>query len=170
MKWKHGRENNHLSLLWARAAVESCSEGKVTAQSRGERAARSRGLPGTCPWRTCPSRAGFTGEFLPRELPTCMLKIFALPQRAVRFTFPLPGAWECYLTKNPISGAFWGVATVTICSLAHTPPSWSLPCELTSLRDTGTEITLLCSSLTIFMLLWTSVMIFIHMYELQREW
>lgn len=36
MKWKHGREKNHWSLLWARAAVESCSEGKVTAQSQGE--------------------------------------------------------------------------------------------------------------------------------------
>lgn len=100
---------------------------------------------------------------------TCMLKMCVLPQRAVRFTFPLRSAWECHLTTKPISGAFWGVSTVTICSPACTPPSRSLPCELTSLRDTGTEITLLCSSLTIFILLWTSVMAFIHRYGWQRE-
>lgn len=120
-------------------------------------------------WRTCPCRAFFAEESLPRELPPCVLKMFVLPQRAVCFTFPLPSAWECYLTPTPISGALWGVSTVTICSPACTPPSWSVPCELTSLR--ATEITLLCSSLTIFMLLfWTSVMIFIHMDGLWREW
>lgn len=153
-------------LLW-RAALR----GRSLHKAKGSCTPGSRAwlAPWTCPWRTCPSRAAFTGDLLPRELTTCVLKMFVLLQRAARFTFPLPSAWECYLTINPISGAFWGVSTVTICSLAHTPPSWSLPCELTSLRGTGTEITLLCSSLTIFILLWTSVMIFMHMYGLQRE-
>lgn len=70
MKWKHSGEKNHLSLLWARAALRGRSLHK----------AEESWAAGTlnCPWRICPCRAAFT-EFLPRELhvkdvcasPTC---------------------------------------------------------------------------------------------------